>query len=679
MAEGDTKNAADNQVRAAPSIVPLPPNTAPQGGASAVQPEDNSVPRLHPPLFSTVSLVSPSSIPETGEVPATSEAPVTSSPRKQRPTSSVSNKQRESPSSRMSQRGAAPSRASQNDALSSVSHYEAAPSRASINDAASSRMSHYENAPSRASKRESTQSVQSRRESGRKNDSQHRSEFGMPRGPPPNEPPLSPPVVNNGQREAPGAVVPPSAAPPVAASQRAPPQGSSQGTGKLPHMPFYWMEMNNVKEEDDDLHDPTKNMPVRGAPQRAILNLGALTLLILAMLMLFAGYPILHHFTQKHENEDRSATIAEHLKFNNPPNVASGVPINRANHSNLPNGYDQDLKMLIDPDTPRENYTLASTYTKAVDADGNPKKFQLVFSDEFNTDGRSFYPGEDPFWEAVDLHYWATNNYEWYDPAAVFTKDGALHIRLEQHVEHNLNFRGGMLQSWNKFCFTGGILIASVQMPGYAKVPGLWPAFWLMGNLGRAGYGSTLQGTWPYSYDQCDVGTTMNQTIYNSTYPNGYPADTLNGGATMFNQKHNTRALSFLPGQKLSACTCKGEDHPGPWLKDENRYRGRAAPEIDVFEAQPDSNDGMKVSQSCQIAPYNWLYQIDYPNNTKFYDFYDNYRRGGGINIYTGEITQQSLSGVNLGSQTAVQHNADSNVPTGKWDDPNFAICTLLY
>ena len=435
------------------------------------------------------------------------------------------------------------------------------------------------------------------------------------------------------------------------------------------------MEMNNVKEEDDDLHDPTKNMPVRGAPQRAILNLGALTLLILAMLMLFAGYPILHHFTQKHENDDRSAMIAEYLKFNNPPNVASGVPINRANHSNLPNGYDQDLKMLIDPDTPRENYTLSSTYTKAVDADGNPKKFQLVFSDEFNTDGRSFYPGEDPFWEAVDLHYWATNNYEWYDPAAVFTKDGALHIRLEQHEEHNLNFRGGMLQSWNKFCFTGGLLIASVQLPGYTKVPGLWPAFWLMGNLGRAGYGATLQGTWPYSYDQCDVGTTMNQTIYNSTYPNGFPADTLNGGATMFNQKHNTRALSFLPGQKLSACTCKGQDHPGPWLGD--RYRGRAAPEIDVFEAQPDKNAGMKVSQSCQIAPYNWLYQIDYHNNTPLYDFYGN--RGGDINIYTGEITQQSLSGVNLGSQTAVQHNADSSVPNGKWNDPNFAICTLHY
>jgi hypothetical protein len=33
--------------------------------------------------------------------------------------------------------------------------------------------------------------------------------------------------------------------------------------------------------------------------------------------------------------------------------------------------------------------------------------WDLVFSDEFNTDGRTFYPGDDPYWEAVDLHYWA--------------------------------------------------------------------------------------------------------------------------------------------------------------------------------------------------------------------------------------------------------------------------------
>lgn len=53
---------------------------------------------------------------------------------------------------------------------------------------------------------------------------------------------------------------------------------------------------------------------------------------------------------------------------------------------------------LIDHDTPHE------AYTKISYRDGS--EWQLVFSDEFNTDGRSFYPGDDPYWEAADLHYW---------------------------------------------------------------------------------------------------------------------------------------------------------------------------------------------------------------------------------------------------------------------------------
>ncbi len=56
---------------------------------------------------------------------------------------------------------------------------------------------------------------------------------------------------------------------------------------------------------------------------------------------------------------------------------------------------------MVDPETPREAMTKTGN-------DGNT--YDLVFSDEFNTDGRSFYPGDDPFWEAVDLHYWATGD-----------------------------------------------------------------------------------------------------------------------------------------------------------------------------------------------------------------------------------------------------------------------------
>lgn len=51
-----------------------------------------------------------------------------------------------------------------------------------------------------------------------------------------------------------------------------------------------------------------------------------------------------------------------------------------------------------------------------------------------------------------------------------------------------------MVQTWNKFCFTGGIVETSVVLPGINNVMGLWPAVWTMGNLGRAGYGATLDG-----------------------------------------------------------------------------------------------------------------------------------------------------------------------------------------
>jgi hypothetical protein len=46
----------------------------------------------------------------------------------------------------------------------------------------------------------------------------------------------------------------------------------------------------------------------------------------------------------------------------------------------------------------------------------------------------------------------------------------------------------------NKFCFTGGYVETSVQLPGANNVLGLWPSIWAMGNLGRAGYGATLDG-----------------------------------------------------------------------------------------------------------------------------------------------------------------------------------------
>lgn len=122
---------------------------------------------------------------------------------------------------------------------------------------------------------------------------------------------------------------------------------------------------------------------------------------------------------------------------------------------------------------------------------------------------------------------------------------------------------------------------------------------WALGNLGRAGYGATLDGTWPYSYDQCDVGTLPNQT-----FPDGTPVN-----ATRHGDPYNGNVLSYLQGQRLSACTCQGESHPGP-QRANGSFVGRAAPEIDVLEAQVDSGTLIgHVSQSGQWGPFNYAYE----------------------------------------------------------------------
>ena len=94
------------------------------------------------------------------------------------------------------------------------------------------------------------------------------------------------------------------------------------------------------------------------------------------------------------------------------------------------------------------------------------------------------------------------------DSTAPFTAD----------QNYQLQYRSGMLQSWNKFCFTTGYIEVSVVLPGpnentqgYVSTssscfrpllttrPLQWPGAWTMGNLARPGYAATTNGMWPYT------------------------------------------------------------------------------------------------------------------------------------------------------------------------------------
>lgn len=161
---------------------------------------------------------------------------------------------------------------------------------------------------------------------------------------------------------------------------------------------------------DDALHNPD---PVRDAQldrsftifsARGWANASALVILVLAVLTLFAGYPIINALAH-------------------PQPAITGFNLGGVNKT----GQVPDLPgvpLLLDADTPSSAYTRTGT-------DGNT--YNLVFSDEFNKEGRTFYPGDDPYWEAVDLHYWLvirmiiisiangryrpTGDLEWYDPS----------------------------------------------------------------------------------------------------------------------------------------------------------------------------------------------------------------------------------------------------------------------
>ena len=43
----------------------------------------------------------------------------------------------------------------------------------------------------------------------------------------------------------------------------------------------------------------------------------------------------------------------------------------------------------------------------------------------------------------------------------------------------------------------------AVQLPGHARQPGLWPAAWIFGNLGRATLINSTEKLWPWSYNHC--------------------------------------------------------------------------------------------------------------------------------------------------------------------------------
>ncbi|ETM44358.1 hypothetical protein L914_10389 [Phytophthora nicotianae] len=260
-------------------------------------------------------------------------------------------------------------------------------------------------------------------------------------------------------------------------------------------------------------------------------------------------------------------------------------PVAAANQKEYPTK--SGLRAWVDPATPASAQSITTS---------RGEKWQLVMSDEFNTANRSFRPGDDHLWTSLEKPDGVNGALEVYSHNMTSTKcdaDGTCYFYIEaiddvseitvynaylnppQYENVSFFYRAGMVQSWNKFCYQGGLMEVRAQLPGaLSKNSGnpdlalgksgrvtsgsyypTWPGIWMMGNLGRAIFSASTSRMWPFSYNKCEPD--------------------------IFDPRN----------QRISAC----DDDPGYGL---NPNQGRGAPEIDILEG-----GGVAISSSLQIAP----------------------------------------------------------------------------
>lgn len=182
----------------------------------------------------------------------------------------------------------------------------------------------------------------------------------------------------------------------------------------------------------------------------------------------------------------------------------------------------------VDPDTPASAHTTQSLF--------NNRKQTIVFSDEFEAEGRAFTDGADPKWTALDKNDFTNSELQYYSSEQAATGGGFLNITTvaedvtflgkdditHEWVRNTKHFKSAMLQTWNKFCFTGGVVEFSAVLPGEHNIGGLWPAVWMMGNLGRATYVGSTNFQWPWSYNECSQDLRRAQEISRCDVVNHY-------------------------------------------------------------------------------------------------------------------------------------------------------------
>ncbi|KAG0367681.1 hypothetical protein BGX24_003135 [Mortierella sp. AD032] len=289
---------------------------------------------------------------------------------------------------------------------------------------------------------------------------------------------------------------------------------------------------------------------------RGLVNISSMLLILCGLILLILGYPIASSLKKDRLAAEAAAAAAsaavadgltqvrfamdsQHQQHQHGGVAGSGLLglLSKTSASTVQKASSpRTAAMMVDPDTPEEK-------KMTVAKDGQP--WDLVFSDEFNQDGRGFGLGQDPHWEAVDLAPSAAmGTLEHYSSDKVTTRNGQLEITLQRDPTSpssakvhkrdrggsEWKYTSGMLQSWNKMCFQGGILEVAVSLPGIPSKAGLKPRVFILGNLARYGFPASMDGVWPFSTLstplQCDTSSPL---AANSTAPSSSLAQRLNG------------------------------------------------------------------------------------------------------------------------------------------------------
>jgi len=208
---------------------------------------------------------------------------------------------------------------------------------------------------------------------------------------------------------------------------------------------------------------------------------------------------------------------------------------------------------------------------------------------------------------------------QFYNASQITTEDGRLVITtttedtkwrgwnpyLKKYVEMKRHFKSGMLQSWNKFCFTGGIFEVDVQFPGRSDVGGLWPAVWLLGNLGRATYEASTNLMWPWSYPTCDRDLQRAQEISGCDITSHYSLNPMQGrGATEIDM------IEVMPGPSGKLPICKNN-----LQRPYSSMTLQLAPGIPASKHRPPSG-------TLPEWGFHWYKNITYGENTSINPFF---------------------------------------------------------